>query len=319
MLSLVQRALDEIDDHPVSVTARRTARIAVLLGETELAVRLGFELKPGSGGHPPSNASDTRRLMADPSTWGQADSPAEAALAAYMATRRIPDQRDKIDGHSLSQLEAWVSRLASDDELSKPEILEMKLRQQHILDAVQHTCFTALCSWERRLGYANINEDIFLRFKSSVDALLSAGAPDVLDQFAAVHRRLRDAAASAPDLPLSEDVAQAVTTCRRILKAVADHLLPGLPGARSSDGRSLNDASYKNRLYEWVKVNVASDTSTESVKASIGGIFERFSALDQLASKGVHASVGLQEAELCAISTYLAAGELLQLSLEIQN
>ena len=57
---------------------------------------------------------------------------------------------------------------------------------------------------ERRPGYANINEDILLRFKSSVDALLSAGAPEVPDQFAAVHRRLRDAA-SVPDAPLGED------------------------------------------------------------------------------------------------------------------
>ena len=82
VLSLVRQALGQIDDRPVSVTARRAARIASLLGETELAVYLGFELKP-TGGHPPANAANTRRLMADPSLWADPDGPSEAAMATY--------------------------------------------------------------------------------------------------------------------------------------------------------------------------------------------------------------------------------------------
>ena len=100
--------------------------------------------------------------------------------------------------------------------------------------------------------------------------MLAHGAPAVLDQFSAVYRRLREATRD-PVLPVSEDLAQAVTSCRRILKTVADHL------------------------------------------AALGGIYDRFSALDKLANKGVHAELGVPEAELCAIHTYLVAGELLAL------
>src|SRR5262249_20128586 len=82
LVQLVQTALAEIDDRPVDVTARRTARIASLLGETEFAVYLGYELKP-SGGHPPANAEDTKRLMADPSLWGSGTGPDEVAFARY--------------------------------------------------------------------------------------------------------------------------------------------------------------------------------------------------------------------------------------------
>jgi hypothetical protein len=49
------------------------------------------------------------------------------------------------------------------------------------------------------------------------------------------------------------------------------------------------------------------------VEAALGGLYDRFAALDKLANKGVHAELGVHEAELCAISTYLVAGELLAL------
>jgi hypothetical protein len=175
--------------------------------------------------------------------------------------------------------------------------------------------FAALCAWERQLTYANVNvnERIFERFRSRVDAMLAQGAPDVLDQFSAVYRRLREATKD-PVAAGSEELAQAVATCRRILKAVADHPFPGVAGARTENGNSLNDAAYKNRIYEFVKVNVVSNSTAESVNAALGGIYDRFSALDKLANKGVHAELGVHEAKMCAISTYLVAGELLAIS-----
>ncbi|MET8310696.1 hypothetical protein [Micromonospora sp. NPDC005173] len=114
-------------------------------------------------------------------------------------------------------------------------------------------------------------------------------------------------------MPLTEDLAQAVTTCRRILKAVADHLLPGVAAATTEAGVSLNDAAYRNRIFQLIKDNVASEATAGTVKAALGGLYDRFTALDKLASKGVHAELGVHEAELCAISTYLVAGELLSL------
>lgn len=313
LLRLVSTALDEIDDRPVSVTARRTARIASMLGETEFAVRLGMELKP-SRGHPPTNAEDTRRLMADPSGWGAPDGPVEAAIEAYFGNRTIEagDGKGNIDGHGLDELEAWIDRFSEEEVTHVENIVATNIRMRAIVWRVRHSCFAALCAWERQLTYSNVNERIFERFRSEVDAMLAAGAPSVLDQFSAVFRRLREASAN-PEGPAAEDLAQAVASCRRILKAVADHVLPGEKGATSDDGHLLNDAAYRNRIYEYLKTNVASDRTEAAIKASVGGLFDRFEALDGLASKGVHADVGLAEAELCAIGTYLVAGELLRL------
>src|SRR5687768_16868760 len=102
LLELVQEALDEFDRVPLSVTVRRATRLASLLGEEELAIRFKLENLP-MGGHPPANADDTRRLMTDPSTWGQPDSPVEAAVESWSADRRRED--GKIFSHSLLRIE----------------------------------------------------------------------------------------------------------------------------------------------------------------------------------------------------------------------
>jgi hypothetical protein len=69
----------------------------------------------------------------------------------------------------------------------------------------------------------------------------------------------------------------------------------------------------RNRVHEYVRTHAPSDTTADTVNAAVGGLIERFNAIDKLAKKGVHADVGVPEAELCAIHSYLAAGELLAL------
>jgi hypothetical protein len=314
LLSLVQQALNEIDDRPVDVTVRRVARIASLLGETVLAVYLGLELKT-TGGHPPTNAENTRRLMADPSLWGDPHSPDAQAMDIYLKSRRVSSDsgEEKVSAHSLAEVEVWLATLSTEpDILNSSDLMQIRQSMLNIREQARHTAFAALCAWERQLTYANVNEQTFERFRSRVDGMLAKGAPALLDQFSAVYRRLREATRN-PAAPVAEDLAQAVTTCRRILKAVADHLLPGTAGTTTAAGNPLNDAAYRNRIYEFIKLNVASDATAENVQAALGGIYNRFSALDRLASKGVHADLGLQKAELCAIGTYLVAGELLAL------
>jgi hypothetical protein len=311
VLTLVQHALDEIDDRPIDVSARRAARIASLLGETEFAVYLGMELKP-TGGHPPANAEDTRRLMEDPSLWGNPDGPAEGAMTRYLASRTIPSglQTGMMAAHGLGNVESLIQMFPEDVPNYDAAFSRQLMRD--VKERVKHSVFVALCAWERQLTYANVNERIFERFRSQVDAMLAQGAPALLDQFSAVYRRLR-AATNDPAAPVAEELSQAITTCRRILKAVADHVLPGVPGAKTDAGHALNDAAYRNRVHEYVKTHTSSDTTAETVNAAVGGLIERFNAIDKLANKGVHAEVGVPEAELCAIHTYLVAGELLAL------
>ena len=53
--------------------------------------------------------------------------------------------------------------------------------------------------------------------------------------------------------------------------------------------------------------------SESRVGQAIVDVYDRFTALDNLASKGVHATVAREEAEFCAMSTYLVAGEVIRI------
>ncbi|QFZ20363.1 hypothetical protein [Saccharothrix syringae] len=317
VLSLVHQALTEFDDRPLDVTIRRAARIASLLGETELAVRFTMELK-AHGGHPQSNAENAQRMMADPSAWGSPDGPDFAAMRAWSENRTFKDgpHAGNVSTFGVAEIIAWLDEF--DERRADGDDRFVRLHYRAVLERIRQRVFTALCAWERQLTYANVNERIFDRFRSRVDAMLAQGASALVAQFSAVYRRLREATRD-PQSPVAEELAQAVTTCRRILKTVADHVLPAAPGAVAENGSPLNDSAYRNRIFQFVKDNVGSEAVAGAVKAAIGGVYERFSTLDKLANKGVHAELGVKEAEMCAIHTYLVAGELLDLFIASSN
>ncbi|OZF04200.1 hypothetical protein CH302_01890 [Rhodococcus sp. 15-2388-1-1a] len=316
LLGLVRRALNEIDDQSVDVTARRVSRLASLLGESELSVYLGLELSP-LGGLPATNAENIRNLMVAPEEWGLKQGAHETAHDRYIGNRQIQEglSTGKVLAVGLNELDNLIARLnGADRNADESQHLQFA---RGVKERVRHTLFSNLCRMERQLAFADVNEQIFERFRSRVDSILAQRAPDVIAQFSAVHRRLKEAASADPNGRSSdEDLAQAAVTCRRILKSVADHLLPGTAGARSDSGQSLGDEAYRNRMFEYIKQEVSSGSVSDALKATVDTAYTRFVALDQLANKGLHATIGLYEAELCAIHTYVVAGELLALKLD---
>ncbi|MQS15930.1 hypothetical protein F7Q99_27665 [Streptomyces kaniharaensis] len=183
---------------------------------------------------------------------------------------------------------------------------------REVEDRTRHRTFAYLCEWERRFGYTSINESIFGAYKAKVDKLLSEGVPALVEQFTAVYRRLNEAAAGDPKRPGSEELAQAVTTCRRILEAVVDHVLPPQKEP-SADGHKLDQPAYRNRLFEFIKRTNESGRVAEMTVALAAGLHDRYTAVSTLTNKGVHASMALRAANLCALNTYIVCGEILLL------
>jgi hypothetical protein len=315
VLSLVRRALDEFDDRPLEVSVRRAVRIASLVGDSKTAVRLGYELRP-IGGDRKANAADVRRLMADPSTWGTGRGPSEEALQEYCEDRKRSDEPgdDTIMALSMAELEYWVSGDHADFERSGKENAQVSFRIRGMVELARHRTFTALIAWERQLGYSSINQSIFSAYQQQVDRILSNGTPELVDKFAAVYRRLQEAAAIHPDQEVPEELSQAITTCRRILKAVVDHVFP--PADETADGgQSLDDAHYRNRLREFVSQRCESGSHRALTTAMVSGLYDRFKAVDTLTNKAVHAEMALEIANLCALNTYIVCGEVLRVHL----
>ncbi|MFC5664990.1 hypothetical protein ACFP3U_18640 [Kitasatospora misakiensis] len=321
ILALVRTALDEFDDRPLTVSVRRAVRIASLAGDSQVAVRLGLELRP-SGGDPQANGEATRRLMADPTLWESADGPAEAALREYLGDRVVDrkDPKSHFAGHSISEIEYLLGlfepELASDSPPAR--VVKSAAMLRNVQELARHRTFVYLCEWERRFGYSSINDSIFGSYKAVMDRLLSTHAPDLVERFNTVYRRLNEAATQDPARPAGEELSQALTTCRRILEAVVGQVLPA-QAEPSAAGFKLDQASYRSRLFEFIKIANESKNVSEATIAMADGLHARFAAFDKLTSKGVHADVALRAANMCALNVYILCGEVLLLKQQTES
>lgn len=201
--------------------------------------------------------------------------------------------------HSIDEIEFWTERANHlRDQEEDPKEFATTLKMREIASRIRHRTFSYLCEWERRFGYTSINESIFGSYKTVVDRLLSTHAPDLVERFNTVYRRLNEAARRDHASPAGEELSQALTTCRRILEAVVGYVLP-VQAEPSAAGFKLDQASYRSRLFEFIKNANESKNVSEATIAMAEGLHARFAAFDKLTSKGVHAEVALQAANMC--------------------
>jgi hypothetical protein len=176
-------------------------------------------------------------------------------------------------------------------------------RWSHVLACVRGALEDWLAQVVVQLRYGAVVETAFQRSKVRFDAFLSTHAPDVARRLAAAYQR------AYSDDP--EEWSQALTSCRRALKALADGVYP--PTEDQPSRHPLTDEHYKNRLVQFASDRLASESQRGLIVAEIESVMQRVDALNDLASKGVHSDVDERDLELTVVHTYLLAGELLQL------
>ena len=250
-------------------------------------------------------------------------------LEIWMQERRINErylttrQQEGADGSglliagSVEEIETELSLregIWRDDCSDAADKAEMDLRagqDRMILSRIRSRTHFYLCRCEAEMALGSAAANVFDRHRSRVDATLIALAPDVLEQFSAAYRRSRDGD--------SESRAHALTSCRRILKAVADIAFP--PRTEPLvDGngreRKVGPGEYKNRILAFVD-EAPRQTAASVIAATFADFDRRLTALNELDSKGVHADVTQSEVDLCVVQTYLLAGELLTVHAEV--
>lgn len=156
-----------------------------------------------------------------------------------------------------------------------------------------------------------INVDIFEKYRRYVDKRLRVIAPDVLEKFISVYKRMND------EDP--ESKSQALLSCRRILKSVADSVYPAtnkpIIGVDGKE-RILSDEKYVARLWQFVADKIEGKTVGKLLLARIEDLGNRIDKLYDLASKGIHADVSQDEVNQCVIQTYLIIGDIMHLAEE---
>jgi hypothetical protein len=180
---------------------------------------------------------------------------------------------------------------------------------QSVLGRVRTALHEFLVSTEIEIQNGQPQAGVFVRAQEYVNSSLAQYAPSASAQFIAAQDRLYSGS--------SEDLAHALTSCRRMIKSLADHLYPATDATvRGPDGveRKMTDEQYRNRLLEYVRLVLGKHGQGDVVQKTLDGLGGRLKSLDSLASKGVHDDVSAAEAETCIVWTYLLAADLLRLA-----
>lgn len=332
--ALVQDLLDTFDNptQTIASLARRCQRIASLRGDAEALLWLSMELS--DVGNDFENKTDTVRETLAARLLGAL--PAEESertfrveYESYTRRRMLPGA--KANFRSVQQTEDLVQTLRREEEatLAPPppgmhtydlgkhvaeqaqnrvRLFESRQPLEASLARIRDRLWQFLTETEYELTFGEATAETFDRLRSYVDNQLTTISPPALDQFQVAYRRPKDGG--------NEDRAHALTSCRRVLKTIADELYPATAEpVIGDDGRArvLGDDKFVNRLLQFVSEKVGKHENGAVVQAALKDVGTRLTALNDLASKGVHAKVTAYEVDTCVVQTYLVVADVLRI------
>lgn len=330
IITLTRQALDEFESVPLAASLRRAHRIARLRGDITSAYMFQLDLSP-HGGSMAWRRTEAYDLLA---SVGQDGSYPEneawrAQLGEEWIKERMPSKvsdilkdvftSEHMVGGSIESLVRNAAYLERSTERESKIEARFRLEQRREMDLemierTTHRVFTYLCTVERELAYVGVNADIFERHRLRMEGFLSQIAPQVLEQFTAAYRRARE--------DDDESKTHALTTCRRILEAVADVVFPPQtqPVTDSSGKpRNVGSAAYKNRLWMFLDSALSGNTHSKTVLAMVQDLGNRLDAVYEMSNKGVHSGVSQAEVDTCVMQTYLLTGEIIRIFEEISK
>ncbi|MTK53931.1 hypothetical protein [Paludibacter sp.] len=145
-------------------------------------------------------------------------------------------------------------------------------------------------------------ESIFTTITDEIISKLTDTAPDLTDKLWAINQSFLNA-------QTGEQYAQAMTSCRRVFEYVIDCLFPATNDI--IDGHSLKKDKYKNRLLEFAKQELKSETNIDLIVTNTSSLFDEWNKLYELSNKGVHSDPHRQECRRCIIRTILLLDDLI--------
>jgi hypothetical protein len=333
----IERALDEAfaaRDAEASSLVRAALRVAVLRQDAIAEYWLTLELEGTRVGVAKSegHVDAVRRLDA---LLGPEESKAQrlVVLEAHIARRRMgAKESDGIMSVSVSEIElhgksmqdiydeAITPGMSPQDtalavtrrDTARGTLLPTIVSNRAMLARIKDAAFGYLLEVETDLANGRTMPDSIARGREFVVAKLSQVSPDALVALLAAEDRSSGGNAEA--------MSHAATSCRRAIKALADALCPPTdPIIVDGITQVLDEEHYRNRLVEFVRRHRGKSSHANLVGSNITDLGTRLRALDQMASKGVHASISQAEAEACVTWTVMLAADLLRIYEETAN
>lgn len=233
-------------------------------------------------------------------------------LAVMEASIKVAQQRMEVASDpdiSISSHSQYNPTLPAGNKWERQDIAQSIKKFTERMEKVKSKIYEYVFNVNYELKFGNITEDIFTRKRNIVDNRLKEICPEAIQKFISVYENLK----SGND----EDWANAVHSCRRILKDVADQLYPPSDEPvileESNKKIQVGNDQFINRIVLYVESKSTSEKFNSVVGSHIKFIGERLDSLYQAANKGTHHEVTLEEAERYIIYIYLILGDIINL------
>lgn len=337
---LLRIALDEFDRPAttVSASARRALRIAALRRDYVNQLWLQCELTDIQAGgkvdKSPSYDPNVVKIRRQLDVLLGPDEGRQEAVRGFMQYERnrtlLDNGEEMLLAPSLGQIEQALGMtqrvyddltvpasltpvdtylVSRDMDAARAKVLPSLQRDAQVLERVKTAIHSFLVATEAELDEGQHESPLFQRAQDYINSALGKYAPEALEKFVAAQDRLYSGN--------PEELAHALTSCRRMIKALADALYPATgQKITGEDGveRTMSDDLYRNRLVQYVREQLGNRVHGSVVQTTLDSLGARLRSLDSLASKGVHDTVSSAEAETCIVWTYLLAADIVRIA-----
>lgn len=154
----------------------------------------------------------------------------------------------------------------------------------------------------RQLKFSGTVSNCFDLLKEAVDDKLLDLNPAISEQLMLAFKSVSS--------NKEEEWSQALTTCRRLIEALADQLFPATDD--KSGGRVLGQTQYVNRIWAFMDSSIESKSNKDLAKAHVDFLGSWLEKINKLSHKGVHAELGQLEATKAVFHTYLVIADILE-------
>ncbi|RUR57558.1 helix-hairpin-helix domain-containing protein [Vreelandella populi] len=154
----------------------------------------------------------------------------------------------------------------------------------------------------RQLKFSGTVRNCFDLLKDAVDDKLLDLNPVISEQLMLAFKSVSSSK--------EEEWSQALTTCRRLIEALADQIYPATNDM--GNGRSLGKTQYVNRIWAFMDSSIESKSNKELAKTHVDFLGSWLEKINKLSNKGVHAELGQLEATKAVFHTYLMIADVLE-------
>lgn len=281
--------LNRLGEHQMLL---KTLRLARLTKNAEFQGWLNMELQGYPKDRQAVAISVGRRFVAD-----------DERIVVYAPLTEITSLRDA----EISRLEAlstftvsgeWANVQGDKQRQAIANSAAQRARLDRVISSVIAHIYQRVTEIHHELLFSELQAELFEATRVEIDARLTGPTGGALGKVEGISDRLRDGD--------TEAIAQAMSSCRRLIDAAAEIVFPPQEGEHVVDGQPLKVGAgqVKNRLASFLFDLGLSKGRRDRLRRTINDLYDR-------TSTGVHAEVTIHEARYIFLHTYIVLGEVL--------